>query len=272
MEVLLLVLLFILGACFGSFLCCQARRLRLKETTKKGTTKKSLGPRSVCLSCGYKLKWYDNIPIISWLFLRGKCRKCKKKIGIAELLSELGLALAFLALGTTIDLGSVNILSWTVFVMMLILILSLGFLAIYDGLYGELPSLCLTISIICAIIVLTLKEWAIVSNSGFSTELIWKPVLSVVILGGLYLVLYLISKGKWVGDGDWLLGTAIALALYDPWLSLITLFIANVLACLVMFPFIKGKKQKKIYFGPFMVIAFVITLTFADFFFYAIGG
>ncbi len=272
MKVLFSILLFILGACFGSFLCCQARRLRLRETVKKGTAKKSLGPRSICLNCSYKLKWYDNIPIFSWLFLRGKCRKCQKKIGLAEIFSELGLALSFLALSTTINIETASVFTWCIFIMTLMLILSLGFLAIYDGLYGELPSLCLTISIICAIIILTLKEWATISSSGFSSDLVWKPVLSVIILGGLYLLLYLISKGKWVGDGDWLLGTAIALALYDPWLSLITLFIANVLACLVMFPFIKGKKQKKIYFGPFMVIAFVITLTFADFFFYAIGG
>ena len=87
--------MFILGACFGSFLCCQARRLRLKEGKKPKS--KKLPARSICLSCGYQLKWYDNLPIFSWLLLRGKCRKCRQKIGILEVLSELGLALAFLA-------------------------------------------------------------------------------------------------------------------------------------------------------------------------------
>lgn len=267
MKVLFLILLFILGACFGSFLCCQARRLYLKE---KGT-KKSLGSRSVCLNCGYKLKWYDNLPIFSWAFLRGKCRKCKKKIGLAEILSELGLALAFLALGTTIDLTSAASLDWIIFIATLLFSLLLAFLAIYDGLYGALPTPLLTISIICAIMILCLKEWLILSNSSFTIELIWKPLASVAILGGLYLILYLASKGKWVGDGDWFLGTAIGLVLFDPWLAIITLFIANVLACLVMYPFVRKKKHTKIYFGPFMVLAFVIALTFADFFFYALG-
>ena len=264
MKVLFLILLFVLGACFGSFLCCQARRLRIREQAKRGTTKiKQLSSRSVCLNCGYQLKWYDNLPIISWLFLRGKCRKCKKKIGLAEIFAELGLALAFLAIGTTINIEAASVLDWSILIMTLLLTLTLGFLAIYDGLYGELPSLCLTTSIICAIIVLSLKEWRILSNSTFTWDLIWKPILSITILGGLYLVLYLVSKGKWVGDGDWLLGLAIGLALYDPWLALITLFVANVLACLIMFPFVKGKKQKKIYFGPFMVIAFIIVVTFS---------
>ena len=268
MQILFYILLFILGSCFGSFLCCQARRLHL-ESAGKG---KKLGARSVCLQCHYQLKWYDNIPVLSWLFLRGKCRKCGKKIGLAEFLSELGLGLAFLALGTTINPATANILEWSIFVTMLMLTISLGFLAIYDGIYGELPTSYLTISIICAIIVLCLKEWLILSNSSFTPEIIFKPLVSVAILGGVYLILYLISRGKWVGDGDWILGTALGIALADPWLALITLFIANVLACLVMAPVIKRRKNKKIYFGPFMVAAFIIALTFADFFYYAIGG
>lgn len=269
MQILFLTLLFVLGTCFGSFLCCQARRLRLK-TTAKGK-KQNLGSRSVCLQCGYQLKWYDNVPIFSWLSLRGKCRKCGKKIGLAEIFSELGLGLAFLAIGTTFNPLTANILEWGIFIATLFLLLNLGFLAIYDGIYGELPTECLTISIICAIIVLCLKEWLILSNSSFTPEIILKPLASVAILGGLYLILYLVSKGKWVGDGDWLLGTALGLALADPWLALIVLFIANVLACLVMAPVLKKNKRKKIYFGPFMVIAFVVTLTFANFFYYAIG-
>ena len=68
METVFLVGLFILGACFGSFLCCQARRLRIKDKHGKKSVKK-LGSRSVCLHCKAKLKWYDNIPIISWLIL-----------------------------------------------------------------------------------------------------------------------------------------------------------------------------------------------------------
>lgn len=268
MQILFYILLFVIGSCFGSFLCCQARRLHLKSA-RKG---KKLGARSVCLQCNYQLKWHDNIPVLSWLFLRGKCRKCGKKIGLAEFLSELGLGLAFLALGTTINPATANILQWSIFITTLILTISLGFLAIYDGIYGELPTIHLTISIICAIIVLCLKEWLILSNSSFTPEIIFKPLASVAILGGVYLILYLISKGKWVGDGDWILGTTLGIALADPWLALIALFIANVLACLVMAPVIKRRKNKKIYFGPFMVAAFIITLTFADFFYYAIGG
>lgn len=50
------------------------------------------------MHCRKRIKWYDNIPIISWLVLRGKCRYCHKKIGIADFLSEIGMAVAFFML------------------------------------------------------------------------------------------------------------------------------------------------------------------------------
>ena len=99
------------------------------------------------------------------------------------------------------------------------------FLAIYDGLYGELPTMCLALAIGCATALLLFRIIITVSSSGFNAELIWKPILSFLILGGVYLALYLASKGRWVGDGDWLLGTAIGIALYEPWLTLIALFL-----------------------------------------------
>ena len=265
MQIIFLIFLFILGACMGSFLCCQARRLHLR-TDRKGNRSKSLGARSVCLSCKKPLKWYDNLPIISWLFLRGKCRRCGAKIGLLELFSELGTAIAFLTLGTTVNVGATDVLSWTTFVATIVLICVLVFLAIYDGMCGELPTLFLVLAVFCAIAVLYFKSWGHYRIFGFTWSLITDPLFAVIILGGLYLALYLISKGKWVGDGDWLLGTAIALALGSPWLALIALFLSNAIACLTMYPLVKGKRQKKIYFGPFLVIAFVITATFSDFF------
>ena len=255
-----------MGACFGSFLCCQARRLHFrferftptKKPTKKSTNTANLGPRSVCLNCRHQLKWYENIPIFSWLFLKGKCSKCGKKIGIAELLSELGIAIAFLLIGTTINLEFTTPLTWLIFGFSLLLTLTLSFLAIYDGIYGELPVFALIISIVLALILLLLKIASVLAVAEFTPELIFRPLISALILGGLYLILYFISKGRWVGDGDWLLGLALGLALGEPWLALLTLFLSNTLACLVMFPVTKKKKQHQIHFGPFLVIAFVI--------------
>ena len=248
MQIAFSVFMFVLGACLGSFLCCMARRLHLKESKKPVKNK-----RSICLHCRYQLKWYDNIPIISWILLEGKCRKCGKKIGLVEFLSELGLATAFAAVTATTDLLSATPLEWGIYLATIAIITSLGFLAIYDGKWGELPNFAIIISIILAIIIAVLKQPQIVDVFA-----------SVAILAGLYFILYIVSKGKWVGDGDWLLGLAIGLSLADPWLAAITLFIANLSACVIMAPVVKKTKKRTIHFGPFLVLAFVITLTIKD--------
>ena len=84
------------------------------------------------------------------------------------------------------------------------------------------------------------------------------------ILGGLYLVLYLVSKGKWVGDGDWLLALAIGLVLGSPWLAVVALFLANFSATVIMYPSIKKKDSHRFHFGPFLVFAFVVTFALAN--------
>ena len=68
------VIASLLGLCVGSFLNVVIYRLPRKMSLAF--------PGSHCTSCTYKLKWYDNIPVISWLMLGGKCRKCKQPISV----------------------------------------------------------------------------------------------------------------------------------------------------------------------------------------------
>ena len=252
MQILFLVFMFILGAAFGSFLCCQARRLKMREQKTK-----KMSSRSISLHCKKQLKWYDNIPIISWCILRGKCRYCHKKIGIIEIISELATAIAFVMIGTTINVEHATWLDWLTFAAVILFSLSLAFLAVYDGMCGELPTFALIIAAILAIA-------AIIPN--LCIKFTPMPFASAALFGGIYLVLYLVSKGKWVGDGDWVLSAVIGLVLGHPWLALIALFVSNVSACLVMYPIVKDRKSHQIYFGPFLVLAFVVTYTFSDFF------
>ncbi|MBR3252786.1 prepilin peptidase [Candidatus Saccharibacteria bacterium] len=289
MQILFLILMFVLGAIFGSFLCCQVRRLRLREKHRRvtalegaprelqrvGEEKGRQDPsgkspkRSICLHCHKQLKWYDNIPIISWLALRGKCRSCHKKIGHAEIISELSLAFTFLALGTYFlcsnssiysdllsDFPIISPINWAIFIILLMFTLSLAFLAIYDGLYGELPTISLIISAVFAITLVILSAWP---------DFTPMPIFSALLFGGIYLILYLVSKGKWVGDGDWILAAIIGLALGHPWLAAVALVVANLTACLIMYPIAKKSKNHQIYFGPFLVLSFVITYIFSDF-------
>ena len=80
---------FLLGAIFGSFLnVCVARWP--KELSV-------VSPRSRCPQCGHEITWWENIPLVSWLLLRGKCHGCKKPISAVYPLVELVVALGWLA-------------------------------------------------------------------------------------------------------------------------------------------------------------------------------
>lgn len=244
MKVLFLFGLFIIGAIFGSFACCQAWRLRYKSQGKP-----SLGNRSVCMRCGAKLKWSDNIPIISWLILGGRCRYCHHKIGIAEILSEIGLALAFLLIGLTFWGQWILLTAYSIFAVLLCI------LAVYDAKWGELPLSILLASVIMGVAIL-------ICNYPIN----WLSAIGgIAILSGTYFLLYIVSNEKWVGGGDWILGLALSLALSNWWLSLWVLFIANISAVLIAMPISLKKHQNKIHFGPFLIVSFILVLAFAKF-------
>ena len=87
MEVFYLITFFILGAVMGSFFHVVATRLSMDESIIK--------PGSHCPRCNHMLKWYENIPIFSYLFLKGKCSKCSSKIPISYLVVEIITGLLF---------------------------------------------------------------------------------------------------------------------------------------------------------------------------------
>ncbi len=85
---LLGVFLFIIGTATGSFLNVCIVRLPLEKSV--------IFPRSHCLACGAPILWYDNIPLISWLVLGGRCRSCKERISFRYWFVELLTGLTFL--------------------------------------------------------------------------------------------------------------------------------------------------------------------------------
>jgi leader peptidase (prepilin peptidase) / N-methyltransferase len=84
-----LTMAFLVGACVGSFLnVCIARWPRELSVVRPG---------SRCPSCGHRLRWYENIPLASWIALRGRCRCCREPISIQYPAVELAVALGWLA-------------------------------------------------------------------------------------------------------------------------------------------------------------------------------
>ena len=120
------VLLFIIGACLGSFFLVVGKRLPINEDV--------LFSRSRCDKCKKELKWYDLIPIFSYVFLKGKCRYCGEKISPLNLIVEIFMGL-FFALGYHFIPIGYNFYAYLVLssLMMLIFISDFSYYIILDS-------------------------------------------------------------------------------------------------------------------------------------------
>lgn len=101
MEIIIYILIFITGLMFGSFFSLATYRIPLgKNITHE---------RSFCPNCDHKLSFWDMIPVLSYIFLRGKCRYCSKKIGIRYIFLELFTGTVFLLFAISLNLNFVSI-------------------------------------------------------------------------------------------------------------------------------------------------------------------
>lgn len=273
LKILILVLMFALGAIFGSFACCQAWRWHYRVVKKQ-----DLGQWSVCMHCKKRIKWYDNIPIVSWLVLRGKCRNCHKKIGVADFVSEVGLGVAFLMLAWAYFLPILDnwnglatlhtdelIVRLVIAVMFLALLVILTVLAVYDAKWGELPVVLLGLAIIFGAMIFLLKLYRVeVTGEGDMLQMALSTLMGAVILAGTCFVIYKASREKLMGSGDWLLALALALALANWWLALWTIFLANLLGDIIALPGAIKKGNHVVHFGPYLVAAFVLVMVLGN--------
>ncbi|MDR0197257.1 MAG: prepilin peptidase [Oscillospiraceae bacterium] len=154
---------FIFGTVIGSFLNVVIYRTPLKEQVVKG--------RSHCMFCGHTLAWYDLFPVLSQIFLRGKCRYCGAKISpryaLVELLCGTAFLCAFLALGITLE-----------FAFALVLFPVLICLSFFDIDSGEIEYWCpLTVAAL-GLIALVLSLFGVTGGS-WSEMLIGAVVISV---------------------------------------------------------------------------------------------
>jgi len=274
-SIVILVGLILFGLVLGSFAGATVWRLRARQLVadkkagepvdakeykqlKKLAGEKISQDRSRCLHCGYELRWYDLIPLISWLTLRGKCRNCRHSIGYMEPLIELGTALYFVVSYLFWPTPLVDPLQIAIFALWLVSGVGLAIMFAYDSKWYLLPD-----KINFAVIGLGLVSALLMIISSTDTvAAIISVVGSVAILSGLYLVLHTISKGAWVGFGDVKLGLGLGLLLADWKLALIALFAANLIGCLIVIPLMltgKLKRNSHVPFGPLLIAGAVIT-------------
>jgi len=266
--------LIIFGLCLGSFAGASVWRLRARQLVQdkadgehidqneykrlhKLTKSSLINDHSQCLNCSYKLRWYDLIPLFSWLSLGGKCRKCRKPIGYLEPLIELGVAIFFVASYAFWPYSLSSGLEVARLVLWLIAGVGLAILFAYDIIWSLLPD-----KISFTVIGLGVcSAFITIIGSNDKIGALLSVLGSILILSGIYWMIYIISKGMWIGFGDIKLGLGLALLLADWRLAFLALFAANFVGCLIVLPAMligKLKRNSHIPFGPLLIVGFVI--------------
>ncbi|MDO4781149.1 MAG: prepilin peptidase [Candidatus Saccharibacteria bacterium] len=261
----------ILGAIVGSFAGAQVWRLRARQLVEDkargekvaAAELKRLKPlitsmrhdRSRCLSCRHELAWYDLIPVLSWVWLRGKCRYCQEFIGWPEVLLEVGLAAVF-AISAWLwqDWSLVGAVQFGLYLVALGM---LAMLFVYDARWFLLPDVIMWPLVAVAAVYAGIS----LMQSSDMVAALWSLGGAAIILSGLYGALYVISRGAWIGFGDVKLGLALALLLGQWPLAFMALFAANLIGTALVVPgMLTGALQRnaKIPFGPLLIVGFLL--------------
>lgn len=251
----ILFLLFLLGLFFGSFLNVLIDRIPQDESV--------IGGRSHCDKCRKTLKWYDLIPVLSFIILRGKCRYCYSSISlyypIVEVITGMFFVLTYFYLLKFSDLRFINydLRSYLTLFYYLMIISSLTAVFFADLKYGIIPDKIIFPAIFVSLLYFLLNTEYFIPNviSGLGAFLF-------------FLALHLITRGRGMGLGDVKLVFLLGLFLGFPKIvsALYLSFILGALAGLILVLLKKKRlfKGETIPFGPFLVLGSVISLLWSE--------
>lgn len=251
MEIGLLIIIFVLGLCFGSFVNMLIFRVAKNYKLESRKLKVKSKNRSFCDYCGSQLNWYENIPVISWIIQKGKSRCCDKKLSVLYPIVELFTGILFL-LNFQFLISNFQIINFQTIIQIFIsflIIVFLVFSAVFDLKYMILPDFSTGILVISA-----LALWSI-SNTGN-----WNYILSSILSFGFLGFLYLITKKRGMGFGD--VKLAIFMGLFLGYSKIIVAFyvafVVGAIVGLILIIFKKAKRKTQIPFGPFLILGTLV--------------
>lgn len=238
----MVLLAFLLGTIFASFINLYVLRFLRGESI--------IFPRSHCDNCNHTLNWYELIPIVSYLALKGKCKCCKQKIGITSLIAELFLGFAF-SLVYMIYGYSINTL--------------IGFLLASTLLAISISDFKEMIILDSTLITSTILSYILIYLE-FGLRGIYKSFLYGVFGFVLFFLVKLIGdkvyKRESLGGGDvklaFLMGSILPYNLF---------LIAIIIGSLVALPYaliMSLYKKKELPFGPFLALGLFIVFLFKN--------
>lgn len=243
MNVIIAIYIFIIGTIMGSFFNVVAHRLSNNESIIK--------PGSHCNSCQHLLKWYELIPIISFLIQGGRCRQCHTKLSwwypLIEIITGLFYLFSYLYFGLSPDFFISLVISS---VLVITCITDFNYLIILD----EPLVIGSILIIIITLITSGLVDTLIAILSGL---LLFFFMLLVKILGDKAF------KRESLGGGDIKLSFFIGLSLGYK-LAFVNLVLASFLTLPIAFYYLVKYKDREVPFGPFLIISNFIIFIFAS--------
>lgn len=241
----MIILVIIYGLLIGSFLNVLIYRIPREESIAF--------PGSHCPECDHKLRWYDNIPVVSYLTLRGKCRYCGVQISaqypLIESLNAIVYVVLYIFFGWSID--------FVAFALIASVLIAIAGIDLKEQIIPD--SLVLSVLVI-EVLHKTLNYFI----NGASPRLA-DSLLGLVIAGGIFLLIVIVSKGG-MGGGDVTLIGALGFVLGVKGI-LLTIFFSFILGAIIsIFLLASGLKTRKdpIPFGPFIILGFFIVLLWGN--------
>jgi len=238
------VAVFIIGLIIGSFLNSVIWRSSVNKSVAKG--------RSICPKCKHKLVTKDLVPLFSFLFLRAKCRYCKKPISWQYPLVELATGLVFVLI-LNFYFSNLILASFLIIIscfLIIIFVYDLKHYLILDQILWPAVALSAIFRVV---------EIAFINKNYFQ---FLDYTLAIAIGAGFFGILYLFSKGKWIGFGD--IKLAILLGLILGWPNIIVgLFLSYLIGAIIgtSLIFLRKKKAKsEVPFAPFLITGTFLAL------------
>ena len=248
MEKLYLVMFFIIGSVMGSFYHVVATRLSKDESI--------IFPGSHCVSCNHALRWYENIPIISYLMLKGKCSECGKEIPLSCLIVEVVTAMLF-AVCFHVFKFSFDLIIALIFVSSLIIVIvsDIEYMIILDEVLAVSTLLIIVLYIIHFLVFMDFKE----GLKQLMVDHVYQGVGAFVFMYSLKIMGDKLFKKESLGGGDIKLMFLFGLVLGLP-LAICTVFLATFIAFPIALIMLFISRDNIIPFGPFLSMSGIIIL------------
>ena len=248
METYFLIIFFILGSIMGSFYHVVATRLSNDESI--------IFPGSHCTNCNHKLKWYENIPIISFIIQKGKCRNCNSNIPLSCLIVEIITGALFSVCFHSFKL-SFDLIIALIFVSSLIIVIvsDIEYMIILDEVSVFSTLLIIVLYLIHYIFFMDYKEGLV----ELMVNHVYPGIGAFATMYGLKIFGDKLFKKESLGGGDIKLMFLFGLVIGYP-LSLCTIFLATFIAFPISIYILFSDKENIIPFGPFLSMSAIIIL------------